>query len=312
MSVCSKIKGKEGDMKYDHIKQVNDYFSFEMMGKSKHTIRSYENAIGNFFDYMEIQSWEDIEKITSTNCHEYRKHLYENAGLETSSVNTYLRPLKAIFNWWKENKYLPESPFERVKLLKLGKREPIYLSEEESSKLITSCKRLEDKTIIALLLTTGMRREEVVNLSLSGYNGTHITFIGKGDKQRTMPLLPEVIELLDKYIKIRNKKYGNIYKCLFVSKSCKNYNREGKFSGEAIRAKVKHACKLAGFSEDRINVISTHKLRHTFTSTLMDSTDDIRIAQAALGHSDVKTTMKYAHMKNKKFDTAILNQPNLF
>jgi site-specific recombinase XerD len=299
-------------MKYDFIKPINNYFSFEMMDKSKHTIRSYEKAISNFFDYMKIQSWEDIAKISPTNCFEYKKFLNDNAKLEASSANAYIRPLKAIFNWLETNEYLTKSPFKHIKLLKIGKRNPIYLSEEESSKLIASCRRLEDKTIIALLLTTGMRREEVVNLSLSGYNGTHITFIGKGDKQRTLPLVPEVIELLNKYIKIRNKKYGDTYKCLFVSKSCKIYSRDGKFSGEAIRAKVKHACKLAGFPEDRINELSTHKLRHTFTSTLMDSTDDIRIAQEALGHSDVKTTMRYAHMKNKKFDTAILNQPNLF
>jgi len=298
-------------MKYDHIKPVKDYFSFMEMDKSEHTIRSYISATERFFDYIKIESLEDIKKITSSNCREYIKNL-KDSGLGNSSINAHIRDLKAIFNWMRKEECFEKSPFDNIKLLKLGEREPIFLSEEESSKLILSCKRLEDKTIIALLLTTGMRREEIVNLSLSGYNGTHITFIGKGNKQRTLPLLPEVIELLDNYIEIRNKKHGNAYKYLFVSKSCKNCNRNGKFSGEAIRTKVKNACKLAGFSEERIDQLSTHKLRHTFTSTLMNSTDDIRIAQEALGHSDIKTTMRYAHMKSKKFDNAILNQPNLF
>jgi integrase/recombinase XerD len=311
MFVYDKIKRKEDNMRYDHIMPVKDYFSFMQVDKSEHTVRSYISAVERFFDYLNVKSLENIKEITSSDCREYIKNLKES-GLENSSINAHIRDLKAIFNWMRREDCLEKSPFDNIKLLKLGEREPIFLSEEESSKLIYSCKRLEDKTIIALLLTTGMRREEIVNLTLSGYNGTHITFIGKGNKQRTLPLMPEVIELLNKYIKIRNKKYGNTYKCLFVSKSCKNYNRDGRFSGEAIRAKVKHACKLAGFPEERINELSTHKLRHTFTSTLMDSTDDIRIAQEALGHSDVKTTMRYAHMKNKKFDNVILNQPNLF
>jgi integrase/recombinase XerD len=298
-------------MKYDHIKQVEDYFSFMEMDKSEHTIRSYVSATERFFDYMQIKSLEDIKKITSSNCREYIKNL-KDSGLGNSSINAHIRDLKAIFNWMRKEECLEKSPFDNIKLLQMGEREPIFLSIEEAEKVIASCKRLEDKAIVSLLLTTGMRREEIVDLTLAGYNGTHVTFIGKGNKQRTLPLFPEVIELLDKYIKIRNKKYGDTYKCLFVSKSCKIYNRDGRFSGEAIRSKVKHACKMAGFSEDRINELSTHKLRHTFAVILMSTTDDIRIAQEALGHSDIKTTMKYAHLLNKKFDNAILNQPNLF
>jgi site-specific recombinase XerD len=299
-------------MKYENIESIKEYFTFLALDKSKNTLASYSSSLERFFDYLHVSSFEDMQNIAPTQCREYLLHL-DQSGLKISSINAHLRPLKVIFAWLHENDHILKSPFQQINLLKEGHREVDYLTIEESKRIIAACKRLEDKAIIAVLLTTGLRREEIATLKLADYNGTHITVIGKGNKERTLPISLEVKLLLDQYIKIRNKKHGNKYEYLFISKKCKESKLNGRFSGEAIRVKVKHALLLADFPEDRIKNLSTHKLRHTFTSNLLSNGADIRVVQNALGHASINTTIRYAHMSKKEFDEAVLkNQPDLF
>ena len=299
-------------MKYDYLENIKEYFDFLTLAKSPNTLASYVISVERFFDYLHVQTIEDVKKITPSNCRSYMMQLKED-GLKISSINAHIRPLKAIFNWLVDNDYVNKSPLNKIKLLKEEKREVDYLSVDETKKIVSACTRLEDRAIVATLLMTGLRRDEIASLKLVDYTGTHITVIGKGNKQRTLPVASEVKMLLDQYIKIRNKKHGNTYEYLFVSKSCKLSQLNGRFSGEAIRAKVKRALVLAGFPKDRMDTISTHKLRHTFASTLVLNDVPVETIQLALGHTNITTTMRYVHINKQKMDDAILkNLPKLF
>jgi len=301
-------------MKYQTLEPINDYMVVMELDKSENTLYDYSRKIERFFDFLGVESFEDISNISLQDCRKYMAHL-SSEGLMKSSINSYIRPLKALFDWLVGSEYLDRSPFFRIKYLREPTREVAYLSLEEAQKTFKSCNRLEDEVIISILLTTGLRRSEIANLKLKDYSGSHIKIIGKGDKERSMPLLKEVSILLDKYIRIRNKRHGNTYPWLFVSKGGNfgetDRQNNGKFSGESIRKKVKNAMKRANISEDRLKSLSTHSLRHTFTANLFQSNTDIRTAQVALGHSNIQTTTRYAHLSTSAFDEAILNQNSI-
>ena len=299
--------------KYQNLDPINDYMSLMKLDKSENTIYDYSKKIERFFDFLGVTTFDDVSNINLQDCRKYMTHL-SGEGLMKSSINSYIRPLKALFDWLVGSEYLDRSPFFRIKYLREPVREVAYLSLQEAQKTLKACNRFEDKLIISMLLTTGLRRSEITGLKLLDYDGSHLRIIGKGDKERVMPLLPEVRVMMDKYIKIRNKRHGDKYPWLFVSKGGsfgKESENNGQFSGESIRRKVKNAMEMAGIPEKRLDSLSTHSLRHTFTANLFQSNTDIRTAQVALGHSNIQTTTRYAHLSKSAFDKAVLNQKSI-
>ena len=292
---------------YENIKEIKDYMNTLRLDKSPHTITSYSSAINRFFGFLGIVSFHDVAEITPDSCREYQLHLKEIEGLQFSSINANTRPLKTLFNWLVENDYLQISPFDKIKYLKEPKKEKAFLTEKEIEGMMMAATRLEDKVILAILITTGLRRSELVNLKLSDYRDCHVQVMGKGKKQRTLILQNSVCQLLNHYIsKRRNRKPSNLNEpWLFCSKN------GGQFTGEAIRAKVKNALRRSGIDEERLKSLSTHTLRHTFTANLFESGADVRVAQAALGHANLATTQIYAHVRNSALDRAMLNQKEI-
>jgi integrase/recombinase XerC len=285
--------------KYMYLQQIKEYFDTLSMDKSICTIRSYSIAVDKFFDSLDIKEFTDLEKITSAICREYQAGLLKQ-GVKKSSVNAYTRPLKTIFNWMVENEYLPENPWMKVKLLKQPKRIIDFLSQEEQDRMLKACKNLQEKLVVAILLTTGMRRNELCILKLADYGNSHILINGKGSKQRILPLLPEVIKLLEEYLVIRNEKHPES-EYLLVSKM------GTPFAGESIRMLVNRVCIQAGLDPERIKKIHPHLLRHSAASNLVGKTD-IRVIQGMLGHSNLATTQIYAHLSNAALDQAMLQQ----
>jgi site-specific recombinase XerD len=287
-----------------NIAEINEYITTLKLDKSSRTIVSYEAAIQKLIRFLNIQTFEDLKNVTPSNLRELQNNMKES-GLQASSINANMRPLKAMFNWFVENQYVESSPVSKVKALKTPKKLLAYLTEEETSLIVKSCKRVLDKLIIVLLITTGLRRNELVSLKISDIVGNHIIVNGKGSKQRKLILHPDVCVLLNQWLKIRNRKYGDSCEYLLISKMGK------QFTGNAIRDKVKASMKRAGFSEERIQEIHTHSLRHTFVANLFESGADIFTAQSALGHSDLATTQIYAHLRNSALDRAMLNQKSI-
>jgi site-specific recombinase XerD len=259
-------------------------------------------AIGKFFSHFNIQSFEDVKNITLSQCRAYQSRLLDE-GNKRSSANAYTRPLKTLFSWLVENEYLGKSPFDRIQYLKTEKTIPAFLTIDEIDAMIKACDKMEDKLILAILLSTGLRRNELVTLKLEDFKGEHIIVSGKGNKQRRLILEPRLAELLGDYIEIRNKKYGDTSPYLFISKM------GDKFSGEAIRQKIQSIGKRAGLSAERLEQIHVHTMRHTFAANLLESGADIKILQVSLGHSNMATTsLIYAHIRDSVLDNAMLNQ----
>jgi site-specific recombinase XerD len=289
-------------MSYEHIVEVKEYLDFIKLNNAEGTFRSYSLAIGKFFSHFNIQSFEDIKNITVSQCRAYQSSLLDS-GNKRTSANAYTRPLKTLFTWLVENEYLGKSPFDRIQYLKTEKSIPAFLTNDEVDGMIKACDKLQDKLILAILLSTGLRRNELVTLKLEDFQGEHIVVRGKGNKQRRLILEPKLSILLSDYVEIRNKKYGNTTPYLFVSKM------GDKYSGEAIRQKIQTIGRKAGLSEERLDQIHTHTMRHTFAANLLESGADIKILQVGLGHASLSTTsLIYAHIRDSVLDNAMLNQ----
>ena len=289
-------------MSYENIAEVKEYLDFVKLNDSKGTFYNYSLVIDKFFSYLNVQSFNDVEKITISQCRLYQSKLVEG-GVKRSTANAYFRPLKSLFNWLVENEYLKKSPLDRLQYLKTEKNIPAFLTIDEIDAMIKACDKLESKLILAILLSTGLRRNELVTLRVEDFNNEHIIVRGKGNKQRRLILEPKLAELLGDFIELRNKKYGNTTPYLFVSKM------GSKYSGEAIRQRVQFIGRKAGLSEERLAQIHTHTLRHTFAANLLESGADIKVLQVGLGHASLNTTSQiYAHVRDGLLDKTMLAQ----
>jgi integrase/recombinase XerD len=290
-------------MKTYGIEPIDEYFTIISVDKSPNSIIVYQTAVNKLFEFLNVKTFDDVKKITSANLRSHQANMKKN-GLSHVSINTNMRPIRTLFNWLVENEYLVKSPMEKVKALKEDKKVTVFLSEEEGRKMIMACKKDSDRLILALMISVGLRREELCKLKTSSYDGTHILIEGKGSKERKLILTPEVRELLNKYLEYRNKKYGNSTDALIVS----NYGRH--FTGDAIYKKIKSIVESAGLSEERIEAIHPHTTRHTFCTNMLEITSLPQV-QAMMGHERPETTMRYSHVRNTAIDNSMLKQKSI-
>lgn len=288
---------------HNDIAEIAKYFESMELDSSPNTIRSYKNSINKFLDKTKFTSIKQIEDCDGDTIRKFQKSLKDD-GVQNSSINLAIAHMKAMMSWMcsEENQYAQKNPFTSIKALKTQKKIQEYMEEWEVKKLISSTKSFENKVIFLLYLTTGLRRSELVNLELSGFDGEKINFIGKGNKEAEIPIMPEIANMLYMYIEWRNKKFGNEHKEIFISKNRK------KYSDGAMWYKLKTELKNAGFSDERVEELHVHSLRHTFCANVGEQTDDAFTLQKAMRHSRVATTEIYMHMKDKKVDNAILSQ----
>lgn len=168
--------------------------------------------------------------------------------------------------------------------------------------------KIRDLAIVKLFLYAGLRVSELVQLNRENIDFTNqsIKFIGKGNKERILPLHTDVIDALEKYlverkrIKIENSADEN---ALFLSMQGR------RITVRSIQLMVKKYAKLSGIKN--AGSITPHKLRHTFASLLYHQTKDLKILQELLGHSNISTTQIYTHTDIEQKKQAIDKMPVL-
>ena len=288
--------------KYNHLNFVKEYSLVLSLDKDPKTIQSYLSAIDRFFDFLNIQSNEDLFYISALRGREYQQYL-KDQGLSNNSINTYFLFLKVFFNWLVGEEKIDKSPLAKVKNLKANEINRAFFSEEEVKKFFEHCKTNEEFAMFGIYFTTGLRRSELINIKLSQLDGYTIhNVIVKRGKTRDIYIPDDVLKYLVKYLRERNRKYpDNEY--LFVS----NWGK--KFSGEGIRYKFNSILKRAGFSQERIQELHVHSTRHTFATNLLSNGENMKTTQESLGHSDIQTTQKiYAHIHKNRVSEAMRNQ----
>ena len=190
---------------------------------------------------------------------------------------------------------------------KIEKKLPNYLTIEEVDKLLDI--RLEkptdyrNKAMLELLYATGMRISELTNLKLSqvDFDDDIVRVLGKGKKERTIPLNDTAIFALKEYI--------NDYRPFLLKLNTSEYifinNFGNKISRQGFFKILKKLCVKAEISKE----VSPHTLRHSFATHLLNNGADLRIIQELLGHENLVTTEIYAHLQNQKIKDDYENHP---
>ncbi len=218
-----------------------------------------------------------------------RQHVMQFAvglsNLAPLSVRRKLWALSSFFGFLQDMGYLSGNPAKRLPLPKLARHVPVTLTEDDAQRLLQAAPRPWHKCLVVLLLSTGMRRSEVAQISLEDLDleNRQLLVHGKGAKERVVPLADQALAAIEEYLPKRKKTDSHR---LFVSQYGKPIN------GRAISRMLQRTLKTAGLDG---RGITPHKLRHTFATHLIRSGADIRTVQELLGHADIGTTARYLH-----------------
>ncbi len=254
------------------IKNVKNY--------SQNTIKSYRSDIKHYFENNE-----GIGEFST-----YLKHLNKDR-YSKSSINRKITSIRTFLSWAVENDYFNENQIQAVNNLKVEKKLPNVLTSSYINKLLdafpeSSEKDLRDKAILELMYSSGLRVSEVSNLTLDSISKNNsIRVLGKGSKERVLPLTKRAYVCIEKYIQTSRPKFEN-------NKS-RNYLFLGVRGGQLSDREIRRIVKL------RTGTFP-HSIRHTFATHLLEGGADLRIVQELLGHNDPATTQIYTHVSKKQ------------
>ena len=213
---------------------------------------------------------------------EYRNEL-SSRGYSKSSLSRKLSSLRAFLKFLRQKGYLKESLEVFLKNPRSGKLLPKALSKEEVEKLIESASDVRERAIVEFLYATGVRVGELVSLNWSDidWENEMVRVIGKGGKERIVPIGSKAIEALKTYGAHVGMK-GPLFK-----------NRGGgRLSSRSVERIIKSLALKAGFSKE----ITPHTLRHSFATHMLEGGADLRVVQELLGHSNLATTQIYTRI----------------
>ncbi|NJD01453.1 MAG: tyrosine recombinase XerC [Ruminiclostridium sp.] len=246
-----------------------------------------------------------LKKVTLSDLYSFMSYVSNNRDNTSHARARKVASLKSFFNYLANKaRLISFNPASELESPKIVKRLPRYLNIEESKQLLKSVSgefQERDFAIITLFLNCGMRLSELVGINLNNIKDNNLTVIGKGDKERTIPLNNACFQAIQAYMPLRPVNGVKERNALFLSK------RKLRISKESVQKIVKKYIRDAGLDPQRY---STHKLRHT-AATLMYryGNVDIRTLQELLGHESIATTEIYTHLGKQQLKDAVDSNP---
>ncbi|MDR2812072.1 MAG: tyrosine-type recombinase/integrase, partial [Endomicrobium sp.] len=272
----------------------NEDLNYAKTNKRERTALIDSYAIKRMLAYLEQCRIIRLKDINSKHLEDFK--ISRSKTLKPSSVNRELDTIKALFRKAVEWKYIAENPAKPIKPLKISLRQPRFLSKQEAQNLIKASSGFL-RTMIMISLYTGFRLSEVFNLQFQDidFNKDTISvnpkhgFIPKNYEFRTIPLNKELREYLIQNIPKIKKGRDYLFK-----------DKNDDISISALQTSVKQTFKKANIKE-----ASFHTLRHTFASWLVIGGINLYTVSQLLVHSDVKTTMIYAHLSKEHLKNSV-------
>lgn len=304
---------------------LKDFLSYmqNIKAKSTNTILVYFYDLRVFFRFMKLHKdfvdkdidFNDIQindidipfirTITLSDLYAFMAYVSNNRDNSSYARARKVACIKSFFKYITfKAKLIDKNPAAELESPKILKRLPRYLNIEESKQLLNSVEGTfseRDYAIITIFLNCGLRLSELVGINLNNIKGSTLTVIGKGDKERSVPLNNACINAINAYLEVRPANALKDRNALFLSK------QRRRISKESVQKIVKKYIKAAGLDPERY---STHKLRHT-AATLMYKYGnvDIRALQELLGHESISTTQIYTHLDSKELKNAVDSNP---
>lgn len=263
---------------------------------SKNTQLAYSNDLDKYKEYLEKSDIFKVEEIKKEDIFSFLEYL-KKKNLKPQSIAHYLTSIKNYHKFLLQNEYLDKDIAESIERPKLVKKLPNTLTVEEVDKLLdirtVTPFDYRNKCMLELLYGTGLRISELLSLTINDIDTINCTIrcIGKGNKERIVPINDYVIKALNSYLEVRPVLLKNKNtKELFLNSRGEKLSREGFFK------ELKKILLKKGLNPN----VSPHTLRHSFATHLLEYGADLRVIQEMLGHSDVSTTRIYTHITNQK------------
>lgn len=272
-------------------KLINDFKSYLELERnySNNTSLSYVKDVTLFSDFIK----KDLLLVDKKDIEKYIRSLNKSS----KTISHVISSLKSFYNYYMRMGNINSNPTDEIDRPKIEKKIPEFLTLEEVSSLLNFKVNNEfearNKAILELLYSSGLRISELTNLELSNIDLDEclVRVMGKGSKERIVPLGDYAIEALKEYIYFyRPMLNKNNSSYIFLN------NRGGILSRQFIFKVIKEECIKKGIRKN----VSPHTLRHTFATHLLKNGADLRIIQELLGHENLSTTQIYTHLTNDK------------
>ena len=260
---------------------------------AENTCESYERDIANFAAHMKLSGAESAASVDRADIDDYFQAERERKMASATRARRLIA-LRLFFRHLMERKIISENPMEVVERPKKARILPRILSEEEVSEMLDSVgadtpRDLRDRAMLELLYSCGLRVSELISLKLSDlfFGEGYIRIVGKGNKQRLVPIGLVAQEYVMLYLDDRKEK-GNTRseETLFLS------NRNSQLSRVMVFTIIRQATEAAGITK----TVSPHTFRHSFATHLLAGGASIRQVQDLLGHENITTTEIYTHL----------------
>ncbi|MDR1887061.1 MAG: tyrosine recombinase XerD [Prevotellaceae bacterium] len=287
---------------------IEDYMVYLNLEKSLSaaSIEAYGYDLSKLKEYMEALSIAP-ENVTAENLETFLADIYDRGLIQTSQARI-LSGTRGFFKYMQMEKLIETSPTELIDSPNPSRKLPDILSAEEIDMIIgkidvSVAEGHRNRAIIEVLYGCGLRVTELVSLRLSCYypEKGFIRVIGKGDKERLVPVGKHAVKAVSLYLKRRNE--------IRIKKGNEDFvflNRRGsKLTRVMILVMVKGAARNAGIEKN----ISPHTFRHSFATHLIEGGADLRAVQEMLGHESVVTTEIYTHLDQKYLSEIIRLHP---
>jgi integrase/recombinase XerC len=268
-------------------------------GYSAHTVRSYGDDVKQFFDYCGFDPETDHpNKITHRQVRYWLSSIISQ-GFTTRSANRKLSSLRAFYRYLLREGIVTTNPLARVVPPKSGKRLPSFVGESEMNLLLDSehfsndFTGVRDQLVLGLFYYTGIRLSELVGMTVDriDFSSQSIKVLGKGNKERIIPLHPELTLLISNYLKFRDEILLNkVERKLFLTEK-----------GEPIYPKLVYRIVKGNLSKvTTLEKKSPHVLRHTFATHLLNNGAELNAIKELLGHANLSATQIYTHSSFEK------------
>lgn len=273
------------------IKSFLEYLAFEKK-YSANTTLAYKNDLNSFHQFCK-QEYDD-DSILLVHYSQIRSWIVflVDSGIRNRTVNRKVSSLNTFYKFLQKTKQIKENPLAKHKALKVSKRVQVPFSEKEIESVInqldkgTDFRSVRNKVIVELLYSTGMRRNELIQLKVEDvdFSSKTVKVLGKRNKERLVPLLRSTSESLQKYILIREQKYSSS-EYLFITE------KENKLYPTLVYRIINEYFSTVSTKVKK----SPHVLRHSFATHMLNEGADLNSVKELLGHASLASTQVYTH-----------------
>lgn len=280
---------------FDYLALFQEYLTVEL-GLAKNTQLAYMRDLRLLMKSLQLKADEELLQVSRQQLIAYLVRLKQE-GRASSTVARKLASIKAFYRFLTAERYIRRNPAEVLEAASRGLHLPKVLSVQEVERLLDepnlgTLDGYRDKTMLELLYATGMRVSELVNVPVKNVDMKmqYVIVMGKGSKERMLPLGRTVLHYLEHYLSVVRPQllHGKPDAAaeLFVT------GWGGPMTRERFYEIIVAYGKSAGISKR----VTPHMLRHSFATHLLNNGTDLRIVQELLGHADISTTQIYTHL----------------